>query len=239
MKNLIKKILGIHPEQLKITKIIEVGSSDPDVRIQEIRKRNLQLVIIKFFDSSILKYSNEMHINSFFMKGLLYPVEKRISRNITDKTARLIECHLRLRSGVLDEDPAPIIIERGYIPHIDIANSFSNQYLSLSSEKPTEYLEHNLFDPLKLLILDISELEKVLINDGFIPVEYGKILINRASEKEITIIKGDNYLTFNGEFVAVYPPENQDVKMVRSECRAIPDASVAEPYAKHSTHLGH
>ena len=234
MKNLIKKILGIHPEQLKITKIIEVGSSDPDVRIQEIRKRNLQLVIIKFYNSSILEYANKMRMHVFFIKGRLFTY-----RSITDKTARLIECHLRLRSGVLDEDPAPIIIERGYIPHIDIANSFSNQYLTLSSEKPTEYLEHNLFDPLKLLILDISELEKVLINDGFIPVEYGRILINRASEKEITIIKGDNYLTFNGEFVAVYPPENQDVKMVGSECRAIPDASVAEPYAKHSTHLGH
>lgn len=200
MKNLIKKILGIHPEQLKITKIIEVGSSDPDARIQEIRKRNLQLVIIKFYNSSILEYANKMQMPVFLVKGRLFTYRSII----TNKTARLIECHLRLRSGVLDEDPAPIIIERGYIPHIDIANSFSNQCLTLSSEKPTEYLEHNLFDPLKLLILDISELEKVLINDGFIPVEYGKILINRASTKEITIIKGDNYLTFNGEFVAVF-----------------------------------
>lgn len=103
MKNIIKKIFGIHPEQLKITGLTTVGNGDEFNTIQEIRKHNLRLIVLKHYNGYVEPLSKAINKHPTYVSAMLKGLDNNNPRIITSKMARLIENKLQLKSGALDE----------------------------------------------------------------------------------------------------------------------------------------
>lgn len=212
----IKKLFGLTSAQLQISDVIEITNPNPDIRIQETRKRNLQLAITVIYGGNVLNFANALNKNILFIKGLLIPVEKRISRPITDTTARLLEANLRIKSGTLDIENHPDF-SQNYIPYISVSKSFASNCLSYDSTKESVYYEHPEYKTQHLILLDTSNLRQLTIqtdNNKFESYHHdvlGKILIiNRATGKIITMYDKEK-LEFNGEIIdTLTKRENHD-----------------------------
>lgn len=103
MKNRLKKIFGIHPEQLKITGLVMIGNGDEFNTIQEIRKQNLGLIVLKRYNGYVEPLSKVINKHPTYVSAMLKGLDNNNPRVITSKMARLIENKLQLESGVLDE----------------------------------------------------------------------------------------------------------------------------------------
>lgn len=100
---------------------------------QLVRKRNLAKIIDQRFAGSVDLFSKAVDKNKFFVYGLLWSLDKESARNITDKTARLLEHKLDLPNGFLDMEVIPDNICVSYIPFVDIPLSEKSHSLSLST----------------------------------------------------------------------------------------------------------
>lgn len=131
------------------------------IELQKRRKNNLNKIVEHEFNGSVEEFANSLEKNKFFIYGLLWGVEKRASRNITDKTARLIERHLRLPSGYLDEENPIIDPSVTAIPFVSINISESNNDLSFSEEPGFSIskleLVNNKIDPNTLVALRMPD----------------------------------------------------------------------------------
>lgn len=131
------------------------------VELQIRRKNNLNKIVEHEYNGSVDEFAKSLDKNKFFIYGLLWGVEKRASRNITDKTARLIERHLRLPNGYLDEENPIIDPSVTAIPFISINGSESNNDLSFSEEPGFSIskleLVNNKIDPNTLVALRVSD----------------------------------------------------------------------------------
>jgi len=92
---------------------------------------------------------------------MLWSSEKRGSRNITDKMARLTERHLRLPNGYLDEEIPTIDPSVVAIPFVSISASESNSMLSISDDPGFSIskleLISNKIDPTTLVALKVLD----------------------------------------------------------------------------------
>lgn len=131
------------------------------LELQKKRKNNLNKIVESEFNGSVEDFANALNKNKFFMYGLLWSVEKRASRNVTDKTARLIERHLRLPNGYLDEENPIIDPSVTAIPFMSINGSETNNGLSISDEPGFSIskleLINNKIDPNALVALRIPD----------------------------------------------------------------------------------
>ena len=100
---------------------------------QLVRKRNLAKVIDQRFAGSVDLFAKTVDKNKFFVYGLLWSFDKQAARNITDKTARILEHKLNLPNGFLDMEVIPDNICVSYIPFVDVPLSEKSHSLSLSS----------------------------------------------------------------------------------------------------------
>ena len=101
---------------------------------QIVRKRNLAGIIDQRFAGSVDLFAKAVDKNKFFVYGLLWSFDKPAARNITDKTARILEHKLDLPNGFLDMEVIPDNICVSYIPFIDIPLSEKSHSFSLSSQ---------------------------------------------------------------------------------------------------------
>lgn len=131
------------------------------VELQKKRKNNLNKIVESEFNGSVEDFANALNKNKFFMYGLLWGVEKRASRNVTDKTARLIERHLRLPNGYLDEENPIIDPSVTAIPFMSVNASETNNALSISDEPGFSIskleLVNNKIDPNTLVALRVPD----------------------------------------------------------------------------------
>lgn len=212
MKNTISKLLnkltGLTPANLKVDKLIEITAKDPFQRMQETRKRNLQRIVQIYYNSDIAEYAKSQEKNIHFLMGMFKPFTSRLCRPITTKTARLIECHMRLETGILDMENDPEF-HQNYVPFIDNNTSFANNFLSFSGTKPNQYFDPTKYNPKLLVILDTEGLEFVSFSDsesnGYINSLGDQYLINRNTNKKVQIFKryGSEVkiIEFNGEIL--------------------------------------
>jgi hypothetical protein len=96
---------------------------------QNTRKMNLKKIVDELFLGSVENFSKDLGKNKFFVYGLLWNSDKKSTRKITDKTARLIERHFNLPDGYLDEEEPMIDLSVAAIPFIDIHMSENNDEL--------------------------------------------------------------------------------------------------------------
>ena len=135
--------------------------ADEIIKQQIIRKNNLKKVIEQQFNGKIEDFADSLQKNKYFVYGLLWDVNKRSSRNITEKTARLIEKHLHMPDGFLDQEEQVDDTRVVFIPYINISNSEAYEYLSYSPEfslgiSRNELISNNL-SPSTLLAVKIFD----------------------------------------------------------------------------------
>ena len=134
---------------------------DTLINLQITRKSNLKKVIDQEFNGKVEDFAKSLGKNKFFIYGLLWDIDKRASRNITDKTARLIEKNLRLPDGFLDNENQVEDASVFFIPFINISVSEANKQLSFSTEDSlgiSKYeLINNKLDPSTLLALRVFD----------------------------------------------------------------------------------
>jgi hypothetical protein len=107
----------------------------PDVDyIQLNRKKNLNKIVNTLFDGNVSNFTATLEKNKLFVYGLLSDIDKPSSRNITDKTARVIERRLSLPENLLDQKSIPNDLRISYIKFVDISQSESKDELILSNE---------------------------------------------------------------------------------------------------------
>ena len=80
-----------------------VGNGDQFNRIQEIRKHNLGLIVIKHYNGYVEPLSKIINKHPTYVSAMLKGLGNNNPRVITSKMARLIENKLQLKSGALDE----------------------------------------------------------------------------------------------------------------------------------------
>ncbi len=208
MKNIIKKVFntltGLTPANLKVNELIHITANKPFERMQETRKRNLQRFVQIYYDSDISKFAKVQEKSIYFLIGMFKPFTSRICRPITTRTARLIECHMRLETGILDKENDPKF-EQNYVPFIDIDSSFNNNTLSFSQIRPNLYVSPEKYNAKLLVVLDTSGLEYVAFENGRLNPIGEKYLINRNSPLFVHIYKRygskTKELKFNGEII--------------------------------------
>lgn len=138
-----------------------IHTQTPEIKLQILRKLNLRSIVDQNFNNSVEEFANAIKKNKFFIYGLLWDIEKRSSRNITDKTARLIEKTLRLPDYYLDREVPVEDSSVYFIPFIDIVESEDRNKLMYSSESSIAIskfeLINNKLDPETLLAVRISD----------------------------------------------------------------------------------
>lgn len=141
---------------------------------QLVRKRNLAKIVDQRFAGSVDLFAKAVDKNKFFVYGLLWSFDKQAARNITDKTARILEHKLDLPNGFLDMEVIPDNICVSYIPFVDIPLSEKSHSLSLSSQT---------------LALSDSEIQYFrLKSDSLVIVRVSDVLINKFNIDDLIII---------------------------------------------------
>lgn len=167
-----------------------------DIQIQNIRKKNLGLIIDQKFAGSVDLFAKALEKNKFFCYGLLWSLDKPSGRKVTDKTSRIIENKLGLPSGFLDIESISINLCTQYISMVDLALSEQLNELTISNESiaisESELVYHRL-QPNNLLALRINDLSMVKY---FMP---GDIIIIDSSKKEVLNNKVF-FLSYNHQF---------------------------------------
>lgn len=132
-----------------------------EIELQKLRKKNLKSIIEQSDTGSIEEFAKSIQKNKFFIYGLLGDVEKRSSRMITDKTARLIEKNLKLPDFYLDREDLVADSSIFFIPFVDISQSETLNNLCFSPEKSIAISKYELInrklDPNTLLALRVID----------------------------------------------------------------------------------
>lgn len=187
-----------------VNELIEVISQDSETRLQEIRKRNLQRVIIEFFDSDIAKFANVFGRSKIRIHEYLQHPSNNNSITMDNRFTRVYELQLHLAHGILDKENDPIF-DRNYIPFID-DKSIRLLELKVSERESIRYVNPN-YHSVNLILLDTSELDQITVSDGNNHETYHRDLlgyiavINRATNKKITLQKDKNNLEIKGEII--------------------------------------
>lgn len=138
-----------------------INNEFPEIELQRLRKKNLKTILDQDFNGNVEEFAKTLEKNKYFIYGLLWDVEKRSSRNITDKTARYIEKNLRLPDFYLDRQDLVVDSRIYYIPFIDIGESEDLNRLVFSPENSIAIskfeLINNQLDPEALLATRITD----------------------------------------------------------------------------------
>ncbi|RTL13427.1 MAG: S24 family peptidase [Neisseriaceae bacterium] len=151
-----------------------------EIELQRLRKRNLKTIIDQEFNGSVDDFAKSLEKNKVFIYGLLWDVEKRSSRNITDKTARFIEKNLRLPDFYLDRESLVEDSSVYFIPFIDISESEESNRLYFSPENSIAISKFELInkklDPESLLAVRVTDdnMSKFFSNDDIILIDRSK-----------------------------------------------------------------
>lgn len=195
MKKLLIRILGLNTKNNYCEESSEV--------VQKFRKQNLVNFISNYYSGNIEDLAKILNKHPNYINALLKNMGETNSRAITTKMARLIESHLNIKSGILDEE-SPSSFMRHYVPVIDGVNTINSQSLMLSTSKPNEYLDPECHTAFHMLILDTSEFDSIHITvDGKMGIlqTKEKVLIDRESDNEIILFLGDESFMFNGRVI--------------------------------------
>lgn len=158
-----------------------INEESTEILLQRLRKRNLKTIIDQDFNGSVDDFARSLEKNKYFIYGLLWDVEKRSSRNITDKTARFIEKNLRLPDFYLDRESLVEDSSIYFIPFVDISESESCNYLCYSPENSIAIskfeLLNNKLDPASLLAVRITDdnMNKFFSIDDIVIIDRSKI----------------------------------------------------------------
>lgn len=151
-----------------------------EIKLQKLRKKNLKTIVDQNFNGSVDEFAKSLEKNKFFIYGLLWSVEKRSSRNITDKTARFIEKNLRLPDFYLDRESLVEDSSIYFIPFIDIGESEESNRLYFSPENSIAISKFELInrklDPESLLAVRITDdtMSKFFRNDDVVLIDRSK-----------------------------------------------------------------
>jgi hypothetical protein len=157
-----------------------LNNENLEIELQKLRKKNLKTIIDQEFNGSVDDFAKNLEKNKFFIYGLLWDVEKRSSRNITDKTARFIEKNLNLPDFYLDRESLVEDSRVYFIPFIDISESEESNRLYFSPESSIAISKFELInkklDPASLLAVRITDdnMSKFFSNDDIILIDRSK-----------------------------------------------------------------
>ncbi len=203
--NLIKKFFAnnlVKPKDYIVRDLIAVSSQDPHERLHELRKHNLQKVIIEFYNGSMIDFAKYIRKHENFVHSLLQPLFMPNSRIIETKMARLFELHIRIKTGSLDEE-MPSIIDRNYIPFIAVEEIPSR---AISERESIKYYNKE-YPATALYMIDTSGIDQITFSSGNTHDTHHKdllghiIVINTETEKIITMIRGKHKTSITGELI--------------------------------------